>query len=773
MNKELIKKWFAELIDKERLSDWYAGYQDTVNKVAGFRIKLAEGYKLSAEKDEEFLALLLKNDENGVASKGQSVLSNQVYAQLIQHKDFLEIVEQLILDPNLDNYNYFRQFGDDLLHQLGSTKRPLLFNRACASCTLKVSTVVDENKFDRLFKYLDKNNIIEIPEEIKKKNWYERNIFIVGQFHEALSELIQSGEADEYWINTFLWEIYDHKVATFDALKAIAFLNNRYPNTQSGTSHIAAFKLPSNRELALDPNLQVPVIFCDAEPPQELNIEVKRHYLKEETRNDHLQTHAQSLADGNDAFALIIKTEAELKKLCKWYESGSVGPETSFNVSNQEDKNMQPLNQILFGPAGTGKTYHTVNYAVQIIDPDFYDAHKEPEKREILKKEFQKYVDNGHIQFVTFHQSFSYEDFVEGIRAETVDGKVCYSITSGIFKYICEQADNYNKSSRNNQEVATDESIESAIASLIEKAKNQDVSFKTKRNIEFKVRSNIRGTLIATTSNDTDIILANKYIRDFLKVQSTEIIDQRSYEWAIARSLRSEVEYQKIDINIKPQRYVIIIDEINRGNISRIFGELITLIEESKREGNDEALSTILPYSKASFSVPNNLYIIGTMNSSDRSLTGLDLALRRRFTFTEMAPNPSLLSGVKVEGIQIDRLLDTINLRIEILLDRDHCIGHAYFMPLKDKPELSVLREIFLQKIIPLLQEYFFDDWEHIHAVLNENRMLKQKYNVSKMNGLFKNQKLMNRDIWEVNTQAFDDLGEYEAIYTSADLETE
>ncbi|WP_151721738.1 McrB family protein, partial [Acinetobacter ursingii] len=217
---------------------------------------------------------------------------------------------------------------------------------------------------------------------------------------------------------------------------------------------------------------------------------------------------------------------------------------------------------------------------------------------------------------------------------------------------------------------------------------------------------------------------------------------------------------------------VLIIDEINRGNISRIFGELITLIEDSKRQGNTEELYTTLPYSKESFSVPNNLYIIGTMNSSDRSLTGLDLALRRRFTFTEMAPNPWLLSNVEVQGIQIDRLLDIINQRIEILLDRDHCIGHAYFMPLKDKPELSVLREIFLQKIIPLLQEYFFDDWEHIHAVLNENGMLEKKYDASRMSKLFKNQK-SNRDIWEVNSQAFDDLNAYKAIYAGIDLEVE
>lgn len=167
---------------------------------------------------------------------------------------------------------------------------------------------------------------------------------------------------------------------------------------------------------------------------------------------------------------------------------------------------------------------------------------------------------------------------------------------------------------------------------------------------------------------------------------------------------------------------VLIIDEINRGNVSRIFGELITLIEESKRAGASEALAVVLPYSKKSFSVPSNVYLIGTMNTTDRSLAGLDIALRRRFTFKEMPAQPELLDSLSVDGINIGELLRVMNQRIEVLLDRDHCLGHAYFMPLKDEPTLERVALIFRNQILPLLQEYFFEDWQRIQWVLNDHR---------------------------------------------------
>lgn len=168
--------------------------------------------------------------------------------------------------------------------------------------------------------------------------------------------------------------------------------------------------------------------------------------------------------------------------------------------------------------------------------------------------------------------------------------------------------------------------------------------------------------------------------------------------------------------------YALVIDEINRANVSRVFGELITLIEEDKREGQKNAISVKLPYSRESFSVPANVHIIGTMNTADRSLAGLDLALRRRFEFVELRPKPQLLSGRMVGGVDLDELLGILNRRIEVLLDREHQIGHAYFIPLNNGDSVEALAKVFRNKIIPLLQEYFFEDWQRIAWVLNDHR---------------------------------------------------
>ncbi len=183
------------------------------------------------------------------------------------------------------------------------------------------------------------------------------------------------------------------------------------------------------------------------------------------------------------------------------------------------------------------------------------------------------------------------------------------------------------------------------------------------------------------------------------------------------------------------QRFAMVIDEINRGNISKIFGELITLIEPDKREGSDNAISVTLPYSGESFSVPPNVDIIGTMNTADRSLALLDTALRRRFDFVPVLPDARDEAGAPLFGLQVNsgkqvidipRMLSAINQRVEILYDRDHCIGHAYFTSLAKVPDgderLVALSQVFSNRIIPLLEEYFFEDWQRILLVLADNQ---------------------------------------------------
>ena len=261
-----------------------------------------------------------------------------------------------------------------------------------------------------------------------------------------------------------------------------------------------------------------------------------------------------------------------------------------------EPKKFFPCNQILFGPPGTGKTFLTAAYAVAICDNQRLSATPN-------KKRYDQLRDNGRIKFVTFHQSYGYEDFIEGIKPTVTNGNIFYEVKVGVFKKFCDEA----------------------------------------RGCE--------------------------------------------------------------------ENFVFIIDEINRGNISKIFGELITLIEDDKR---DEIFVT-LPYSQEEFTVPKNVYVLGTMNTADRSIALLDTALRRRFNFVEMMPRPELLQTI--DGVNLSDVLEKINTRIETLYDRDHTIGHAYFINCKT---LADVADVFRNKIIPLLQEYFFDDYEKIQTVLGE-----------------------------------------------------
>ncbi len=424
-----------------------------------------------------------------------------------------------------------------------------------------------------------------------------------------------------------------------------------------------------------------------------------------------------------------------------------------------EVMNQQPLNRILFGAAGTGKTFHSINHALSILENKPLEV-LEQEDRTALKVRFDQYKEQGQIKFVTFHQSFSYEDFVEGIRAETNDvGKLTYDVKPGVFKEICDIAFNQNLPHSNIDEVITNFCNEIA---------EQPLQLKTKTGLTYQITYEGGKTLkcfLLESVNKGTYSLSLDTIKKLLNGVRLETYGMPSYIKPIVSLLSDKIKFSEEKQDIEHNPYILIIDEINRGNISRIFGELITLIEDTKRQGAEEALSVTLPYSKEEFSVPSNVYIIGTMNSSDRSLTGLDIALRRRFTFIEMPPKPELLNEIEVKGVNIGELLKVINQRIEVLLDRDHCIGHANFMNLKKQPTLENLTLIFKQKIIPQLQEYFFDDWSKINMVLNANGMLKPKAiersvlfpNVeSDSDAFFEEQKT-----WQLNDTAFDSIASF------------
>lgn len=388
--------------------------------------------------------------------------------------------------------------------------------------------------------------------------------------------------------------------------------------------------------------------------------------------------------------------------------------------SNMTNQALQSLNRILYGAAGTGKTYNTINHALSIIENEPIES-LEKRNRTDLKKAFNKYKDQGRIKFVTFHQSFSYEDFVEGIRAETDEetGQLIYPVRDGVFKEVCRLATGKQKMVN---------SVDDIVFEFLEQITEQAIELQTQNAKPFIVSYSGEGLTVKCKPMMSEYEITHKanikYIKQLLSGEEIGKVYNSSYVYAISKYLEKKLYVETRLESGKTNPYVLIIDEINRGNISRIFGELITLIEDSKRKGATEELSVTLPYSKQEFSVPQNLYIIGTMNSSDRSLTGLDIALRRRFTFIEMSPKPDLLRNIVIDGLDVGELLKVINQRIEVLLDRDHCIGHANFMSLESGSKLDELVQIFKQKIIPQLQEYFFDDWSKINMVLNDNGML-------------------------------------------------
>ena len=455
----------------------------------------------------------------------------------------------------------------------------------------------------------------------------------------------------------------------------------------------------------------------------------------------------------------------------------SVDTVTQHNTQNTDIAK----NTILYGPPGTGKTYNTVMYAVAIIENKKLEEIKKENYTEVIDR-YNKYKEDGLIEFTTFHQSYGYEEFIEGIKPvihsdEEDETDIQYEVVPGLFKKFCdiagkpilrkEKCDIGINESPTIWKISLEGSGENSTRTECMKNEHIRIGYDEYGREITNLFKGVAGRHILNYFiNDMSIgdIVMSCY--DCNTVDAIGVVTGE-YEWHdeypeykrlrkvnwIVKGIKENIikinngsrlsnptvyklrmdlsdvmeiieKYSKntIEVEEKKKNHVFIIDEINRGNISKIFGELITLIEPTKRIGQTEGQKVRLPYSQKLFGVPNNVYLIGTMNTADRSIATIDTALRRRFNFKEMLPDEEVLDGIYVEDVSIKDIFIKMNKRITVLFDREHTLGHAYFLPLKGAPTIETLADIFENSIIPLLQEYFYEDYEKIRMVLGDNQ---------------------------------------------------
>lgn len=427
--------------------------------------------------------------------------------------------------------------------------------------------------------------------------------------------------------------------------------------------------------------------------------------------------------------------------------------------------NDMALNTILYGPPGTGKTYSTIDKALEILNEDIEGP------RDIRKQVFAEYQNEGRIYFTTFHQNMAYEDFIEGIKPlppEEDNDFLKYEVQDGLFMKACVEATySYLQTENLNNNVIVDfldfnslfdtlyDRISAAgseqlitrsevkVTASITSEGNFGIRHKGGREKPYTVSRERLSVLYELFPNPDEIsnitkefrqaiggcnstaywsvlkAIANLRDENALNEIQPHTVEERNFSYMEKRIIVQKY-WKSRDVkpisnkNLKP--FIFIIDEINRGNVSQIFGELITLIEDDKRIGKSEVLYIDLPYSKQPFAVPPNLYIIGTMNTADRSVEALDTALRRRFVFEPKMSKPEKLVN-QVGPINLQTMLATINNRLTILKDIDHTIGHAW---LWNVDSLDKLKAVFSNKILPLLQEYFYNDYEKLGLVLGD-----------------------------------------------------
>ncbi len=582
-----------------------------------FTMLLQQTSTFAEPETDDLVKRLWYERDNGIASIRQGVPSLAEYQQSLPL--LRELTERIHQQPDESTYQYV---GSALQQakETGLLKRMYwsLRNRVFAAFSPETCTsTVDENAFAKAADFLNKQFHLGLA---LNGNWLQKN-------HELKQTLqAQSPNADPYYVNMAIWHLYE-LLRERD--------NEQKQEKIASTPSTVSDELTGIKSL---PHSPVNMIYFG--PPGTGKTFTLQQKMKEYTsqaaptdRDAWLDSRLESLnwMQVTGLVLLDLGKRAKVRQITEhlWFQRKALVNGRSNNLSQTAWATLQSFTV----PGST-----TVAYKGR-RDPAIFD--KTADSEWFLVESQLEQVDEllslyaelkqgpksaeaiQRFAVVTFHQSYGYEEFIEGIRARSDEsGNISYPIEPGIFMRLCQRA-------------------------------NADPA----------------------------------------------------------------------------HRYAIFIDEINRGNISKIFGELISLIEVDKRAGMSNAMSLQLSYSGDHFSVPANVDIIGAMNTADRSLALMDTALRRRFDFVEMMPDLSLLSGIKVKGIELESLLEKLNSRIEALYDREHMLGHAFFMPVKNTLDsgdedaaFKQLKIAFQKKIIPLLQEYFFDDWNKIRLVLADNQ---------------------------------------------------
>lgn len=613
---EAGKLTISELIDtlaKDKnyvASKWDQRYRE-------FTSLLQKTSTFAQPETDDLVKRLWYERDNGIASIRQGVPSLAEYQQNLPL--LRELTERVRQQPDETTYQYV----DSALQQAkktGQLKRMYwsLRNRVFAAFSPETCTsTVDENAFTKAADFLNKKFHLGLA---LNGNWLQKNNELKQAIH------AQSPNADPYYVNMAIWHLYE--------------LLRERDNEQKQEKVSSATSTTSSKLTEIKPLSHSPTNVIYFGPPGTGKTFTLQQKMKEYTshavatdRDAWLDSRLESL-NWMQVITLVLLDlgkRAKVRQMTEheWFQRKALLNGRSSNFSQTAWATLQSFTipgstTVAYKgrrePAIFDKTadseWFLVESQLEQVDEllSLYDELKQgPKSAEAIQR----------FAVVTFHQSYGYEEFIEGIRARSDEsGNISYPIEPGIFMRLCQRA-------------------------------NADPA----------------------------------------------------------------------------HRYAIFIDEINRGNISKIFGELISLIEVDKRAGMSNAMSLQLSYSGDHFSVPANVDIIGAMNTADRSLALMDTALRRRFDFIEMMPDLSLLSGSKVKGIELESLLENLNSRIEALYDREHTLGHAFFMPVKnaldagdDEAAFKQLKIAFQKKIIPLLQEYFFDDWNKIRLVLADNQ---------------------------------------------------